>query len=343
MKEPYRKGVRIYTAGDYQAFRETRRASLRKEIDRLIGKALVPGDSDREKVKVFLASLHDAVLSLSKPRSIAPPAMSSRDACGSGKGAGTEGALGAAPCDESVLSAVAALDRENPAGIISGRQLEELIHNALEEYALKGDDSLSDAVQVLMGPGDWDGTGAGREYEDLNAFIMKNAGRLSPDAAAKWAVYEKTVKEIRREGQGAIPIEKYREMLEKMKSASGYADRGAGAAIEALLAECPRGPVSGEQMERFIIKGTSEGGEGFQSLLSLVTSPKDRDGTAAGVEYDALRALMESLGERLTDAAKAKWEVYERSVKEAQQAGKSGLDDATYSKMLKDIRNIREK
>jgi ribulose bisphosphate carboxylase small subunit len=160
---------------------------------------------------------------------------------------------------------------------------------------------------------DLDGQAAGKEYADLKKYATENWDKLSPDAKAKFGVYEKYAQAAQAKGQTGIPVGQYNKMLAEMKTA-GYQDQSAGAAIEGLKQQ-PK-PVSGAAMDKAILSAT-----------------EDLDGQAAGKEFADLKKYATENWSSLSPDAKAKFRVYEKFVNEAKAKGQTGIDLRDYARM----------
>jgi len=162
---------------------------------------------------------------------------------------------------------------------------------------------------------DLDNQAAGTEYSDLKQFVNENWNKLSPDAKAKFSVYEKYAQASQAKGQTGIPVGDYNKMLGEMRTAGAYRDAGAGAAIEDLK----RGPqpVSGDAMKEAIIKGTA-----------------DLDGQAAGKEFADFKQFATDNWASLSPDAKAQFRTYEKYANQAQANGQSGIQLKDYAKMI---------
>ena len=179
---------------------------------------------------------------------------------------------------------------------INGHDMEKLVYNATK---------------------DLDNQAAGKEYKDLSNFVKENWGKMTPNAKQKWQVYENTAKKMQAQGKTGIPVGEYNNMLREMKE-TGYKDRSAGKAIEELKGK--PGPITGNDMERLIYRGT-----------------KDLDGQAAGKEYQDLSKFVKDNWNKMTPDAKAKWSVYDNTAKKMQAQGKTGIPLGTYHRMMRDI------
>ena len=98
--------------------------------------------------------------------------------------------------DAGAGKAIDALNKTNPKGEISAEQIEKLILDAT---------------------GDADGQAAGKEYQDLVAFIEKNWNRLNDDAKAVWNVYENYARSAIDEGRSGIYEDDYKKMIAEMQ------------------------------------------------------------------------------------------------------------------------------
>jgi hypothetical protein len=203
--------------------------------------------------------------------------------------------------DAGAGKAIEALMKENPKGEITGAQMEKLIIDATKDI---------------------DNQAAGKEYEDLKKFVKANENRLSPDAKAKWEVYEKYVEEARKKGQTGIDQADYEKMKKEMHQAH-YEDKGAGKAIEALKEENPKGEIDAGQMYKLVVDAT-----------------EDPDNQAAGKEYDDLKKYVEQNWNRLSKDAKATWEIYENYAREARAKGETGIKGEDYQKMLREMKAV---
>ena len=167
---------------------------------------------------------------------------------------------------------------------------------------------------VIDATKDLDNQAAGAEYKDVKKFTKENWGQMSPDAKAKWRVYDKHAKRQQAALRTGIPTGDYRRMVSEMKTA-GYKDAGAGAAIEKLHTQ-PK-PVSGQNMQDAIINAT-----------------KDFDNQAAGKEYGDLKKYVGQNWNKLSPDAKAKWRVYEREVCHQRSHGRTGIPSGAYNNMI---------
>jgi len=182
---------------------------------------------------------------------------------------------------------------------------------------ISGDDMQKAIVDATK---DLDSQAAGKEYADLKKFVTENESRLSPEAKAKFATYEKYVKEAKCKGKTGIDKSSYDKMVKEMKTA-GYKDQTSGQAIENLKAKNPKGCITGDQMQDTIVSAT-----------------KDLDAQAAGKEYADLKKFANENWSRMSPDAKQKFRTYEKYVKAAKCKGQTGIKSADYKKMVNEMR-----
>jgi hypothetical protein len=201
----------------------------------------------------------------------------------------------------------------------SGKAVEEL-------KSKKGNISGDDMQKAIVdGTKDLDSQAAGKEYADLKKFVTENKSRLSPEAKAKFATYEKHVKDAKCKGQTGIKQADYNKMVKEMKTA-GYKDQSSGKAIEDLKAKNPKGSISGEQMQDTIVNAT-----------------KDLDAQAAGKEYADLKNFAKENWSRMSPDAKQKFRTYEKYAKAAQKKCQTGIKSSDYKKMVQEMKTANYK
>jgi hypothetical protein len=171
---------------------------------------------------------------------------------------------------------------------------------------------------IIDGTKDLDNQAAGMEFNDIQKYASANWDKLSPEAKAKYEVYEKYVMDARAKGHTGIDIGSYNKMIGEMKLA-GYQDESAGAAIEKLKGQ--PGPISGEDMQNAIIDAT-----------------KDLDAQAAGKEYNDLKKFADENWDKLSPDAKEKFRVYEQHAQAAQARGMTGIPLPEYNKMIGEMK-----
>jgi len=171
---------------------------------------------------------------------------------------------------------------------------------------------------ILDGTKDLDNQAAGKEYNDLSKYVKENWDKMSPDAQAKWGVYEKHAQANQAKGNTGIPVAEYNQMKNEMRAA-GYKDAGSGAAIETLKQQ-PQ-PISGEAMEKAIVDGT-----------------KDFDNQAAGKEFADFQKYAKENWDKMSPDAQAKYQVYEKHAQQNQAKGNTGIPVAEYEQMKAEMK-----
>jgi hypothetical protein len=179
---------------------------------------------------------------------------------------------------------------------------------------ISGDDMQNAIIDATK---DLDAQAAGKEFNDLKEYAEQNWDKLSPDAREKFRVYEKHVNEAKANGMSGIPMGDYNKMIDEMKSA-GYADAGAGKAIEGLKSKT--GEISGADMEKAVVDAT-----------------KDLDAQAAGKEYADLKKFADENWDKLSPDAKEKFRVYEDYAEKFKAQGMTGIPQGEYDKMVKEM------
>ncbi len=167
---------------------------------------------------------------------------------------------------------------------------------------------------VVDGTKDLDNSAAGKEFDQLSGFVKDNYDKFSPDAKAKFRVYEKYAKRAQKQGMTGIPQNQYDKMVGEMGKA-GYLDSSSGAAVEQLRTE--KKPISGEAMQKAIVAGAV-----------------DHDNSAAGNEFKDLRKFTKKNWDKLSPEAQQKFEVYEKTARSAQKQGDTGIPQNTWDKMV---------
>ena len=109
---------------------------------------------------------------------------------------------------------------------------------------------------------------------------------MSPQAKAKWRVYDKNGVEAPSSWQHWNPSSDYQKMVKDMRRA-GYYDKSAARALEKL--ESGPKPITGEAMANAIHKGT-----------------KDADSKAASAEFADFKNFAKANWHQMTPEAKAK-------------------------------------
>lgn len=211
--------------------------------------------------------------------------------------------------DASLTAALAELDKANTKpGSISGKE-------------------FTDAV--IKGTRDLDNSSAGAEFAQLQKWVKDNGAKMSPEAKAAWAVYEKTAKGYAAKGQTGIPLGEFNKMAKAMSAVSTpkYTDRTSKAALDALAkGNTTPGSISSKELTDAIVKGT-----------------RDPDNQAAGREYKDIAKFVRENEHLLSPEAKKAFATYEKYAQAAQKKGDSGIKLGDYNKMVKEMRGLEKK
>ena len=208
--------------------------------------------------------------------------------------------------DAGATAAVNDLLKNNPKpGSISGKEMTEAI---------------------IKGTADLDNQAAGKEFAAFKEMVAKHGDKLSPEAKAAFAIYERHARSAQAKGQTGIDLGDYTRMQLEMRAASGpkYADAGAGAQLNALAANNKTpGSISGKEMVDAIIKGTV-----------------DHDNQAAGREYKDIAKFVKENEQLLSPEAKKAFAIYEGHAKAAQARGQTGIDMRDFMRMEGQLEGI---
>ena len=169
---------------------------------------------------------------------------------------------------------------------------------------------------IFEGTRDLDSSAASTEYADFSKFAVENWHRMTPDARAKFRVYQQLAQSAQARGLTGIPQNEYEQMKWQMRG-TGYLDASAGQAIEQLHAY--PGMTDANRLIGAISRGTA-----------------DRDGQAAGREYaDFCNFAMQNWN-RLTPDARGAFGAYTGHVQQAWLTGQTGIRN--FGGMLSDMR-----
>ncbi len=176
---------------------------------------------------------------------------------------------------------------------------------------------------VVSATADFDGQAAGKEYQDLKAFVTQNWGKLDEEAKQAWQVYERYVYDAKAKGQTGIDAQDYEAMKQEMAEIGGggekprkYRDAGAGKAIEDFRKNEPE-KITPDALQKLIVAATI-----------------DPDNQSAGKEYQDLKDYIAQVKDKLTPEARQKWQVYERFVQQARAQGQTGMTPVQYLQMV---------
>jgi predicted nucleotidyltransferase len=179
-------------------------------------------------------------------------------------------------------------------------------------------DQMAEAIK--KGVEDKDGKGASDEYKQFADWAKKNEKRLSPEAKQVLEVYTKYAKAAQAKGQAGIPDAEFQKMVKEMNSVQ---DASVAAALSGL--DKNKGPITGDQMAAAIKKGT-----------------QDKDGKGATDEFKQFADWAKKNESRLSPEAKQVLDVYKKYAEAAQAKGSSGITDADFQKMVKEMNSVQD-
>jgi predicted nucleotidyltransferase len=179
-------------------------------------------------------------------------------------------------------------------------------------------DQMAEAIK--KGIEDKDGKGASDEYKQFADWAKKNEKRLSPEAKQVLETYTKYAKAAQAKGQAGIPDAEFQKMVKEMNSIT---DAGAASVLAGL--DKNKGPINGDQMAEAIKKGV-----------------EDKDGKAATDEYKQFADWAKKNESRLSPEAKQVLDVYKKYAEAAQAKGSSGITDADFQKMVKEMNSVQD-
>ena len=214
-------------------------------------------------------------------------------------------------------------------------QVDASAAKSLEELGAKnpGPGSISGkemAAAIKAGTQDLDNQAAGSEYKQIADFVKKNEGKLSPEAKAAFAVYQKAAKAAQGAGETGIPTPIYNKMVKEMEAAGTpkYQDKGMGDELNKLgAANTTPGSITAKQLSEAISKGA-----------------RDLDGNSAGKEFEDLAKFVAENQQLLTPDAKAAFALYEKAALAAREKGSNSVGTLEqFDKLVKDMAAIDTK
>jgi hypothetical protein len=222
------------------------------------------------------------------------------------------------PIDSGATSVLAALPTT---GVITGDQMADTLRHATE---------------------DLDNSAAGLEHTDIMEWADKNRDRLSPEAKAMLDIYDKAALRSMGEGRTGIPQDRWDQMMKDVdalrpKAGDGTTDVSAQAAMDELEKKTQHlglvydghhlvasdGMISGDQLEQAIENGTA-----------------DLDSQAAGLEFETIRKWVSAHADKLSPDAQKVMEIYERYARAAQAAGRTGIPQEDWNKMIAEMKSV---
>jgi len=218
----------------------------------------------------------------------------------------------ATPTDSSMTAAIKTLDTSK--GTVSGQAM----MNA-----------------IVTGAKDPDNQAAGLEFAEMSKWVGNNQTRLSPEAKQVYGVYEKAARASLAQGKTGITQEAFKQLttdMQKVATKDQYTPlplpipRGDASAKQATAElKAKLGQISGNDMTDAIAKGI-----------------RDPDGQAAGAEYKEFQKFAKENGPKLSPEAKEVMGIYEKYAKASQSQGKTGIAQSEISKMLTEMRNVKD-
>jgi len=219
----------------------------------------------------------------------------------------------ATPTDSSMTAAIKTLDTSK--GTVSGQAM----MNA-----------------IVTGAKDPDNQAAGLEFAEMSKWVGNNQPRLSPEAKQVYGVYEKAARASLAQGKTGITQEAFKQLTTDMQKVAtqkpdqytpvplpAKGDASAKKATAELKAKL--GQISGNDMTDAIAKGV-----------------RDLDGQAAGAEYKEFQNFAKENKTKLSPEAKEVMGIYEKYAKASQSQGKTGIAQSELSKMLTEMRNVKD-
>jgi hypothetical protein len=202
---------------------------------------------------------------------------------------------------------------------------------------------------IVTGAKDPDNQAAGLEFAEMQKWVGNNQARLSPEAKQVFATYEKAARNSLAQGKTGITDAAFKQLqtdmakvatpptttkptkpLPKPAEPSKFdplpatkGDISASKATAELKAK--PGTISGSDMTDAISKGVS-----------------DLDSQAATGEFKEFQKFAKENGAKLSPEAKEVMGIYEKYAKAAQAKGQTGIEQGEFSKMLTEMRNVKD-
>jgi hypothetical protein len=192
---------------------------------------------------------------------------------------------------------------------------------------------------IVTGAKDHDNQAAGLEFAEMSKWVGNNQPRLSPEAKQVYGLYEKAARTSLAQGKTGIPDAAFKQLVTDMQKAAtprptpggntyeplppSKGDASAAKATAELKAKL--GQISGNDMTDAIAKGTA-----------------DLDGQAAGAEFKEFQKFAKENGPKLSAEAKEVMGIYTKYAKAAQAQGQTGIAQTELSKMLTEMRNVKD-
>lgn len=198
-------------------------------------------------------------------------------------------------------------------GDVSARKATEKLDK--ENGPISGEDMLA---AIKEGINDNDGNATGSELREFQKWASKNSHRLTPEARKVLQAYEKHAKKAGADGMSTAEFNK---MVKEMGQFKTFKDNSMRAALEKL--DDKAGKISGKDMANAIKTGAG-----------------DFDGKAASTEFaDTMKWARQNYA-RLSPEARQVVDIYERYAAKAKAKGSSGIANADFQRMLKEMDRV---
>jgi hypothetical protein len=181
------------------------------------------------------------------------------------------------------------------------------------------------ANAIFNGIKDLDGKAMTTEFRDISKFVKENEQLLSPEAKRVFAEYEKrhtaATRDAKNDGKLTLPdLFKLRNDMNRVAQPN-YQDASAASAIKDLAGKNKTpGSISSQEMRDAILRGT-----------------RDPDAQAAGKEFADFAKFVKENEQLLSPGAKKVFATYEKAAKAAQAKGQTGIAQADYNKMAREM------
>jgi hypothetical protein len=203
---------------------------------------------------------------------------------------------------------------------------------------------------IVTGAKDPDNQAAGLEFAEMQKWVGANQARLSPEAKQVFATYEKAARASLAQGKTGISDADFKKLSAEMQKVANPpvthkptpkptpkppetkfdplptpVKNDATAAKATADLKAKPGQISGSDMTNAIANGV-----------------QDLDGQAAGAEFNEFAKFAKENGSKLSPEAKEVMGIYEKYAKAAQAKGSTGIEQTEFSKMLTEMRNVKD-
>lgn len=177
---------------------------------------------------------------------------------------------------------------------------------------------------ILKGTADLDNQAAGAEYRDFKKFAEQNWDKLSPDAKAKWRVYQGAALKAQSQGRTGIPVRDWQKMAGDMHRAHGCHDHGyRDASARQALSKLDNQPgrVTADDFLQAFRAGTA-----------------DNDGQVFGREFADFARFADKNWHRMTPGARSAFRAYQHTASDARWFGKTGANASEYGALTQQMK-----